>query len=51
MSNWRSTSNCSHSNPDLPGKVSPREYLKGKPFAERYQFGLKILREKFGIIK
>lgn len=32
------------------GGVSPREYLKGKTPAERYQFGLGVLR-KFGVLQ
>ena len=37
--------------PKLPGKVTPRQYLRGKSFDERYQFGLNVLRDKFGVLK
>jgi len=39
-------------NPDprLPGGVTPRQYLRGKSFDERYQFGLDVLRQR-GVIK
>ncbi|MGO9396301.1 MAG: hypothetical protein ACLP19_00475 [Xanthobacteraceae bacterium] len=30
--------------------ISPREYMKGKSWEERYEFGLKVLRE-FGVLK
>jgi hypothetical protein len=32
------------------GGLTPREYLRGKSFEERYQYGLSILR-KFGVLK
>jgi hypothetical protein len=30
--------------------ISPREYMKGKSWEERYEFGLKVLRD-FGVLK
>jgi len=30
--------------------VTPRQYLRGKSFDERYQFGLDVLRQR-GVIK
>ena len=35
--------------PDLG--MTPRQFLRGKSFEGRYQFGLKTLREKFGVIQ
>jgi hypothetical protein len=32
------------------GWIPPREYLRGKSFEERYQFGLRVLR-KFKVLK
>lgn len=36
---------------NLPNGVTPREYLRGKSFDERYQFGVDVLRNRFGILK
>jgi len=35
--------------PDLDG-LTPRQYLRGKPFGERFQFGLGVIR-RFGVLK
>ena len=39
----------SRRNPDLGG-LTPRDYLRGKSYAEQYAFGLKVLRD-FGVLK
>ena len=31
-------------------KLTPRQYMRGKSWEERYQFGLKVLRD-FGVLK
>jgi len=38
--------------PDPPlNGLTPRQYLHGKSFDERYQFGIDVLRRKFGVLK
>lgn len=34
----------------LGNKLTPRQYMRGKSWEERYQFGLKVLRD-FGVLK
>jgi hypothetical protein len=49
INSWLDTSNPSFTN-DKGEEMSPREYMKGKNWEERYEFGLKVLRD-FGVLK
>lgn len=49
MNGWLGTSNEELADPQL-NEMSPREYLKGKSWEERYRFGLGVLK-KFNVLK
>lgn len=49
INQWLDTPNDDYVSPE--GKImTPRQYLRGKSWDERYQFGLDVLR-RFGVLK
>jgi hypothetical protein len=49
INSWLSRPNNEYRNPK-GDPISPREYMAGKSWEERYEFGLKVLRD-FGVLK
>jgi hypothetical protein len=49
INNWLGKPNPRYKN-EKNEAISPREYMKGKSWEERYQFGLDVLK-KFGVLK
>jgi hypothetical protein len=49
INSWLGRPNSAYKN-DQGEVISPREYMKGKSWKERYEFGLKVLRD-FGVLK
>jgi hypothetical protein len=49
INSWLSKPNPKYKN-DKGDEISPREYMRGKSWEERYQFSLDVLRD-FGVLK
>jgi hypothetical protein len=49
INEWLDTPNGQYEN-ENDIELTPRQYLKGKSWEERYSFGLKVMRN-FGVLK